>query len=88
MSQEQLILDIQNLHDLLEGSTAVDECTAASMDQIARDLELALAQAEGKLPETHVEEQLEAEILRFGDEHPALSQALKQILNTLHNIGI
>lgn len=88
MSQEQLILDIQKLHDILEGTPAVDECTASSIERLTRDLEIAIAQAEGKLPETDVEEQLEAEMLRFGDEHPALSQALRQIINTLHNIGI
>ncbi len=88
MSQEQLILDIQNLHDLLEGTPAVDECTAASLEQLTRNIEIAIAQAEGELPESDVEEQIEAELLRFGDDHPALAQALRQIINTLHNIGI
>ena len=88
MSQE-LKLHIQTLHDILEGQP-VDECTAASLRQIMTELEIAQAQAEGKLPEhpPTINDELEKAALEFADEHPAIAHVLRQITNTLGNMGI
>ncbi|KEQ18387.1 DUF4404 family protein [Endozoicomonas numazuensis] len=84
---EELHINIQNLHDLLEGQP-VDDCTAGSLKQITDELQLALAQAEGDIPLQDYNEQLEQEAIKFSEEHPALSQAIKQILTTLSSIGV
>ncbi len=84
---EELHLNIQSLHDLLEGAP-VDECTAGSIRQITDEIQLAVAQAEGEIPFQGYNEQLEKEAIRFSEEHPALTHAIRQVINTLSNIGI
>ncbi|MGI9277891.1 MAG: DUF4404 family protein [Endozoicomonas sp.] len=84
---EQLHLNIQDLHDLLEGQP-VDDCTAGALKQITDEIQLALAQAEGEIPLQDYNEQLEQEAIRFGEEHPAISQAIRQVITTLSSIGI
>lgn len=86
MSNE-LQINIQNLHDLLEGAP-VDECTASTLKQVTDELQIAVAQAEGDIPLQGYNEQLEQEAIRFGEEHPALTQAIRQVMTTLSNIGI
>ena len=84
---EELHINIQNLHDLLEGQP-VDDCTAGSLKQITEEIQLALAQAEGEIPLQDYNEQLEQELIKFGEEHPALAQAIRQVMSTLSSIGI
>ncbi len=84
---EELQFRIQSLHDMLEGQP-VDECTAASLKQITTELTLALAQAEGTIPENAYNEELEKVALEFSENHPAIAQAVRQVMNTLGNIGI
>ena len=84
---EELHLNIQNLHDLLEGSP-VDDCTASSLKQVTDEIQLAVAQAEGDIPLQGYNEQLEQEAIKFSEEHPALTQAIRQVMNTLSSIGI
>ncbi len=87
MPEQQLNLQIQHLHDLLEGQP-VDECTAASLRQVTSEIQLALAQAEGEIPAEALNDQLEQEMIQFAEEHPTLAQAVKQIMSTLNGIGI
>ena len=84
---EELHLRIQDLHDMLEGQP-VDDCTAGSLKQITDEIQLALAQAEGDIPLQSYNEQLEQEAIRFSADHPALSQAIRQVISTLSNIGV
>lgn len=84
---EELQVRIQTLHDMLEGQP-VDDCTAASLRQITTELQLAIAQADGTIPQEAYNEELEKEALKFAEEHPALSQAIRQVVHTLNSIGI
>lgn len=84
---EELQVRIQTLHDMLEGQP-VDDCTAASLRQITTELQLAIAQADGTIPPEAYNEELEKEALQFAEEHPALSQAIRQVMHTLNSIGI
>ncbi len=84
---EDLKVRIQTLHDMLEGQP-VDECTAASLRQITTELQLAIAQAEGVIPEGAYNEELERLALEFTEEHPTIAHAIRQVLNTLGNMGI
>ncbi|WP_263081478.1 DUF4404 family protein [Endozoicomonas sp. Mp262] len=84
---EELHLRIQDLHDMLEGQP-VDECTAGTLRQITDEIQLALAQAEGDIPLQDYNEQLEQEAIKFSEKHPALSQAIRQVITTLSSIGI
>lgn len=85
--KQELHLNIQNLHDLLEGAS-VDDCTASSIKHVTDEIQIAVAQAEGEVPLQGYNEQLEREAIRFSEEHPALTQAIRQVMNTLSNIGI
>ncbi len=84
---EDIRLRIQNLHDMLEGQP-VDDCTAGSLKQITDDIQLALAQAEGDIPIQRYNERLNQEAIRFSQDHPALSQAIKQIVTSLESMGV
>ena len=84
---EELHLNIQNLHDLIEGSP-VDDCTASSLKLVTEEIQLAVAQAEGDIPLQGYNEQLEQEAIKFSEEHPALTHAIRQVMNTLSSIGI
>ena len=84
---EELHLNIQNLHDLIEGSP-VDDCTASSLKLVTDEIQLAVAQAEGEIPLQGYNEQLEQEAIKFSEEHPALTLAIRQVMNTLSSIGI
>ena len=84
---EQLQAHIQRLHDMLEGQP-VDECTAASLKQVTTEIQIALAQAEGAIPEGAFNEELEKEAMSFSEDHPAIAQVIRQIMTTLGNIGI
>ena len=72
---------------MLEGQP-VDECTAGTLKQITNEIQLAIAQAEGDIPMQDYNEQLEQEAIRFSEEYPTVSQAIRQIMITLSNIGI
>ncbi|WP_330926677.1 DUF4404 family protein [Candidatus Sororendozoicomonas aggregata] len=84
---EEVRLRIQDLHDMLKDQP-VDECTAGSLKQITEDIQLALAQAEGDIPVQRYNERLEQEAIRFSYDHPALSQAIKQIITSLGSMGV
>ncbi len=86
MSKE-LQINIQKLHDALQDSP-VDECTAASLKQTAEEIRLAVAQAEGKIPAEGYNDLLEQEAIRISEEHPKLSQAIRQLMVTLTSMGI
>ena len=85
--KDKLNAHIQELHDLLDGQP-VDECTAASLRQVTNELEIALARAEGKAPMETFNDRLEKEAIAFAEEHPAVTQAIRQIINTMNGIGI
>ena len=84
---DELRLNIQSLHDVLADSP-VDECTAGTLKQITEDINIAVAQAEGKIPVQGLNDQLEQEAIRFSEDHPALTQAIRQVMVTLSSMGI
>lgn len=86
MSKE-LQINIQRLHDILQDSP-VDECTAGALRQTTEDIRIAVAQAEGEIPIQGYNDQLEQEAIRFSEDHPALSQAIRQLMITLSSMGI
>ena len=86
MSKE-LQINIQKLHDILQDSP-VDECTAGALRQATEDIRIAVAQAEGEIPMQGYNDQLEQEAIRFSEDHPALSQAIRQLMITLSSMGI
>ncbi|MFK0573883.1 DUF4404 family protein [Endozoicomonas sp.] len=84
---DKLQLNIQKLHNIIEG-LPVDECTAGSLKQITDEIKIAVAQAEGEIPIQGYNEQLEQEAIRFSEDHPALTQAIRQLMITLSSMGI
>jgi len=86
MSKE-LQINIQKLHDILQDSP-VDECTAGALKQTTEDIRIAVAQAEGNIPIEGYNDRLEQEAIRISEEHPKLSQAIRQLMITLSSMGI
>ena len=84
---EELQINIQSLHDILEDSP-VDECTAGALRQITEEINIAVAQAEGDIPIQGYNDQLEQEAIRISEDHPALTQAIRQLMITLSSMGI
>ncbi|MGB0359933.1 MAG: DUF4404 family protein [Endozoicomonas sp.] len=84
---DELHLNIQSLHDALADSP-VDECTASTLKQITDDINIAIAQAEGKIPVQGLNDQLEQQAIQFGENHPALTMAIRQVMVTLSSMGI
>ena len=84
---EQLHYSIQNLHNLLD-KNPVDECTAGSLRQMTDELRISVAQAEGKVPEQDYNSKLEEVAVRLSESHPAITQAIREIIITLGSIGI
>ncbi|WP_067517530.1 DUF4404 family protein [Endozoicomonas ascidiicola] len=84
---DELRINIQSLHDAL-ADAPVDECTAGTLKQITEDIHIAVAQAEGKIPVQSFNDQLEQEAIRFSEDHPSLTQAIRQVMVTLSSMGI
>ncbi len=84
--KQQLNDEIQELHRVIENELPADECTASNLKQVTDELQIALET--GKSPQNEVEGQLEQEMLKFGEEHPAISLAIKNLMNSLSSMGI
>lgn len=84
---EDLNLNIQKLHDVLADSP-VDECTAGSLRQITDEIKIAVAQAEGDIPIQGFNDQLEQEAIRISQDHPGLTQAIRQVMLALSSMGV
>ncbi|MCE0557041.1 MULTISPECIES: DUF4404 family protein [unclassified Motilimonas] len=84
--KQKLTQDLEQLDQAIKQAFPADECTAANLRQVADEISLAIQT--GHSPQQQVEEQLEVELLNFEQAHPQLSQAIRNLMNTLSGMGI
>lgn len=83
--KEQIQQDVSKLRTELEVLSSLSAEERAKLDQLVADIEAHSASGEhyGVL-----QKQLEGALARFESSHPALSAVLRNIMNTLSNIGV
>ncbi|WP_158587143.1 DUF4404 family protein [Motilimonas pumila] len=83
---KQIKQDLEGLHQAINHELPADECTAASLKQVAQEIHLALET--GHSPQADFNQQLETELLAFSEEHPRVAQAIRNLINTLSGMGV
>jgi hypothetical protein len=86
MTDEKLREQLQQLHDELERTDSVDEKGRELLADLDADIQKILGQSDAE--PSSIQERLQDAIDHFEVEHPALTAALSQMLNTLSNAGI
>ncbi|MDO6805781.1 DUF4404 family protein, partial [Wenyingzhuangia sp. 1_MG-2023] len=76
--ENQLKEQLQQLHEELQANPKLDEETAGLMRKVAEDIEVMELTDSGD-----VVEGLQEYAIRFDQDHPALSEILRQIVDTL-----
>ncbi len=88
MPKQQLKDQVSNLHNVIDTVDAADECTTADLRLIAEEINHSLNDPSAETPLDGFIHRLEAEAYKFADSHPALSEASRQVIDVLKNIGI
>lgn len=88
MSPKHLQPHVENIETIIHAMDAADECTTAELKAIAEELNLAIANPNQGTPVETIIDELEQELIRFSDKHPALAEAIQQLLDGLKNIGV
>lgn len=83
---KQIKQDLAGLQQAIEQELPADECTAASLKQVAQEIHLALET--GHSPQQEFNQQLEQELLAFAEQHPGIAQAIRNLINTLSGMGV
>jgi Domain of unknown function (DUF4404) len=77
---------LAQLHTRLHGAKSVDASSRDQLKEVATDIEAALARS-GARP-VSVESRLEELAAKFEVEHPALAEAVRDIVDALGKAGI
>lgn len=83
MPQNQLKEQLQSLHETLKQSPQLDDESQALLQQIAVDI----GDLEVGSP-ADLTERVQEQAVRFEQEHPTLSEILREIVDTLGRIGV
>ena len=86
MTDQKLRDLLQQLHDELEQTQSVDEKGREMLSHINADIQQFLDPAQEN-PETLLD-RLQSAVDHFEVDHPAITAALSQVLNTLSNAGV
>ncbi|WP_419812931.1 DUF4404 family protein [Bacterioplanoides sp.] len=85
MPQETLKQQLQQLHHTLQQHPDLDEESRELLQSIATDI---ANQPTDQASAHDLNDQVQQQAIRFEQQHPALSEVLKQILDTLNRIGV
>lgn len=85
MPHETLKKQLQQLHDALQQHPQLDEESTRLLKSIADDIS---AQSGDDAVSDDLGEQVQQQAIRFEQEHPTLSEILRQIVDTLGRIGV
>jgi hypothetical protein len=88
MPNEKLGELLKQLQDELERTEAVDDKGRAMLADIDADIHKLLSQSSNSGEQQSMQGRLQVAIEHFEVEHPAITAALSQLLNTLSNAGI
>lgn len=78
--------ELISLHHVLDKSIIAEPCTEQKLRLLTKEIELVIAT--GKTPDKALSESLEPFLIEYAQEHPAIAQALRQVINALGNMGI
>lgn len=88
MSREHLQASLQQLRDQLASPERLNDEERATLIDLLQDIELRLAEDAASAPDASLVEGLNLAVERFESEHPTLSAALRNVVQTLGNMGI
>lgn len=85
MPQETLKQQLQQLHDALQQHPELDGESQQLLKTIAADIADQGGRGE---PSDDLSDQVQQQAIRFEQEHPTVSEILRQIVDTLGRIGV
>jgi hypothetical protein len=85
---ERLTKILRELHQVLESAEDLDRTSRDSLRAAAREIEDALDSEEGQTAAAAPVEALRDRIERFEGSHPALTEAVRRIVDQLAEMGI
>jgi len=88
MSDKNLSQLLEELHNELDNTDAVDEKGRELLRALNTDIEELLKRSEGEGSDDSLLERLQESIDHFEVTHPALTSALSHIMTALNNAGI
>jgi len=88
MTDKNLTILLEQLHNELDNTQAVDEKGRELLRALNADIQELLERSEGGQSPDSLLERLQATIDHFEVTHPALTTALSHIMNVLNNAGI
>jgi hypothetical protein len=83
MTDNPLKQQLQQLHQQLQQSPALDPDTLGLLEQIAVDIE-----SLGDKDSADLSDRIQQQAVEFEQEHPTLSSILHEIVNVLGRIGV
>jgi len=88
MSEKDLIQLLEQLHNELNTTNAVDEKGRELLRTLSADIQQLLSQSEKSNADDSLLERLQESIDHFGEEHPTLTSVLSSLMTALNNAGI
>lgn len=85
---ENLQQHLQQLRDQLAQNSSMSNEERAQLNALTQELELQLAREAGGVPDESLVDGVNLAVERFEVEHPALTGTLRNILQSLANMGI
>jgi len=88
MTDNNLSKLLEQLHNELDNTEAVDEKGRELLRTLSTDIDELLERSEGEQSDDSLLGRLQESIDHFEVTHPTLTSALSHIMNTLNNAGI
>lgn len=87
MNEEKLYELLTQVHERLQAPGDMDSATQEMLEKVLRDADGVLNR-ETLDPQSDLADRIEQQALQFEEEHPTLSEVMRQIIDTLGRIGI
>ena len=88
MSEKDLTQLLEQLHNELNNTQAVDDKGRELLRTLNTDIQKLLEQSEDTGADDSLLDRLQETIDHFGEEHPALASVLSSLMTALNNAGI
>ena len=88
MSKEELLEQVNTLINEIRDLETCDDATRTRLTHLARDIRQSLEDEDEDSDWGDVTEAVTSRIEQFEFQHPALTRAIDQIMNTLNSMGI
>jgi histidinol phosphatase-like enzyme len=88
MSEKKLTQLLEQLHNELDATEAVDDKGRDLLRALNADIQELLARSENDRADDSLLERLQESIDHFEDSHPTLTSILSHLITALNNVGI